>query len=161
MTDRTTHSDSLSPAVISPHRRSLSTSAVPRDQRFEYWLDMICAIYVQLECDRPTDRELFGDIEFSRLGSLDLTQLKSNVRRVRRTSSLIHRGSEDCCLVQVQRQGRGTVCQDGRLAQLTPGDFVMYDCTRPYELNFDDEFHDVLVLRLPRLQLEPPHRAQR
>ena len=145
---------SLLASDLSPVRRRLSTDAVAPPQRFEYWLDMICAMYVQLECDGADNGEFFGDIEFSRLGSLDMTRLQSNAKRVRRTPSHIRRGSDDCCLVQVQREGRGLVCQDGRMAVLNPGDFVLYDSTRPYELMFDDEQHDVIVLRLPRALLE-------
>ena len=56
--------------------------------------------------------------------------------------------------MQVQREGTGTVFQDGRVAVVSPGDFVMYDCTRPYELIFDGNHHDVLVMRVPRASLE-------
>ena len=147
--------DSLRPSTVSLARQRVSTAAVPTEQRVEYWLDVICAMYVQLECDLPTDRTLFGDIEFSRLGSLDLTLLRSNATRVRRTQSQISRSGEDCCLVQLQREGSGTVLQDGRVASLNPGDFVLYDCGRPYELVFHGDHHEVIVLRVPRAQLEP------
>lgn len=132
----------------------LSTTTVPESQRTAYWLDMICAMYVRLDCEGPSDRRLFGDIEFNRLGSLDLTHLRSNAKRIRRTEAQIRKGGEDCCLVQIQREGKGVVCQDGRLAVVNPGDFVLYDSSRPYELIFDDEDHDVFVMRLPRAQLE-------
>jgi AraC-like DNA-binding protein len=137
-----------------PLRSRMATVEVPENQRFEYWLDMICSTYVQLECDRPQERALFGEIEFSRIGGLDLTELRANVSRVRRTPLHVSRSGEDYCLVQLQQAGKGVVCQDGRIAVVNPGDFVVYDCTRPYELMFDDEEHHVLVLRLPRSHLE-------
>lgn len=145
---------SLQPQELSPHRYRLSTRVVPRGQRSEYWMDMICAMYVQLECDLPKESEVFGDIEFSRLGSLDLTQLRSNARRVRRTASHVSAAGSDYCLVQVQRDGRGVVRQDGRETVVNPGDFVMYDTSRPYELIFDGDHHDVLVLRLQRSRFD-------
>lgn len=134
-------------------KQTLSTSHVPERDRIAYWLDMICTMYVRLDCEAP-EGELFGDIEFHRLGTLDLTHLRSNTPKVRRTSTEIARGGEDYCLVQIQREGKGVVCQDGRLAVLNPGDFVFYDTTRPYELIFDDREHDVFVMRLVRSQLE-------
>lgn len=134
--------------------RILSTASVPEDERFAYWLDMICAVYVQLDCEKLHDVRLFGDIEFSRVGSLDLTQLRSNARRLQRTPPQIRKTCDDYCLVQVQREGKGIVCQDGRMAVVNPGDFVMYDCTRPYELIFEESHHDVVVMRLPRVLLE-------
>jgi AraC-like DNA-binding protein len=147
-------SDAIPSNNVAHSRQRLSTTAVPQDQRFEYWLDMICSLYVKLDCDGPDSAEIFGDIEFSRIGSLDLTRLSSNASKVRRTMSKIHRGSEDFCLVQLQQVGHGVVCQDDRIALVEPGDFVMYDCTRPYELIFNDPRHDVVVVRLPRTLLE-------
>ncbi len=142
------------PSDLAHKRQRLSTTEVPEDQRFEYWLDMLCSLYVKLDCDGPDAAAIFGDIEFSRIGSLDLTRLSSNASRVRRTSSKIHSGNEDFCLVQLQQTGRGVVFQDERIAKVEPGDFVMYDCTRPYELIFNDPRHDVVVVRLPRSLLE-------
>ena len=135
-------------------RKVLSTNNVPESQRIAYWLDMICSTYVLLDCVIPHDRNLFGAIEFNRLGSLDFTHLRSNAQRVRRTENQIRKGGEDCYLVQVQREGKGVVCQDGRMAVVNPGDFVLYDSTRPYELIFDNGEHDVFVMRLTRTQLE-------
>lgn len=134
--------------------RVMSTTTVPPSERTAYWLDMICAMYVKLDCDQPSNQPLYGDIAFNRLGSIDLTHLRSNVPRVARTDSQIRLGGEDCLLVQVQRQGRCMVQQDGRSAVVEPGDFVLYDSIRPYELLFDNGGHDVFVMRLPRAQLK-------
>ncbi|MGQ2924252.1 MAG: helix-turn-helix domain-containing protein [Hydrogenophaga sp.] len=133
---------------------SLSTTTVPQSERTAYWLDMICAMYVHLDCDGPDEQELFGDISFNRLGSLDLTQLRSNAQRIRRTEAKIRQGGEDCLLIQIQREGRCLVRQDGRQAVVSPGDFVLYDSSRPYELNFQDRHHDVFVMRLARAQFK-------
>ncbi len=143
----------LRPTELSPHRKRLSTDEAPAVERFSYWVDLICAIYAQLECDRPADVDVFGEIEFSQLGPLDFTHLRSNVPRVWRTGSMICHDEQDRCLVQIQRGGRSVVRQDGREAMLVPGDFVIYDTTRPYELHFEDEFHDLVVMRLPRAAL--------
>jgi AraC-like DNA-binding protein len=134
-------------------RQTLSTRSVPEGQRFEYWLDLICSLYVQLDCEPPEDCGIFGDVEFSRIGNLQFTQLRSNATRIRRTPERIRRDTEDYCLVLIQREGRGALRQDGRTGVMNPGDFVLNDCTRPYELMFDGSHHDVYVLRLPRKEL--------
>lgn len=145
----------LRPESMSAARNRLSTASVSHDDRFAYWLDMICALYVRLDCDRPDSRDVFGEIEFSRLGTLDLTQVSSNVQHVSRGPALISGDTRDWLLVQIQRRGRGIVQQDGREAHLVPGDFVFYDTTRPYDLHFQDPQHDLIVVRLPRSELEP------
>lgn len=147
--------DPLHPAPLSPGRSRLSTASVPVRERLAYYLDMICAVYARLDCARLADQGVFGEIEFSRLGSLDLTQVGSNVRHLRRAPELIRSDARDALLVHIQRRGRGLVQQDGRDAHLLPGDFALYDTTRPYDLRFQDPHHEVIVLRLPRAQLEP------
>jgi AraC-like DNA-binding protein len=145
------------PDPTHPHGRgqSLSTAAVPERDRYAYWIDMICSTYVQLECDRPSnDAEFFGDISFDRIGVLDLTYLRSNAHKIRRTPPQIRSSIDSYCLVQVQREGKGLVCQDGRMAIVNAGDCVLYDCTRPYELIFEEPHHDVVVIRLPKTHLE-------
>ncbi|MBU1357162.1 MAG: helix-turn-helix domain-containing protein [Gammaproteobacteria bacterium] len=139
------------PSIVSQQR--LSTSTVPEKERADYWIDLICSLYVQLDLEAPTDDAIFGDVEFNRIGTLDFTHLRSNGRRVRRTPERIRQGGGDYFLVIIQREGRGALIQGGRTAFLNPGDFVLGDCTRPYELVFDGPYHDVYVLRFLRKQL--------
>ena len=145
--------DSMAAGLLTARR--LTTSDVAEGERFAFWVDMIRATYVWLEAERPDDRPTFGEIESSRLGTLDLTQVRANVPVVRRTHSHVHRDAQDYCLVHVQRRGRAVVTQDGRVAALMPGDFTVYETSRPYELRFDDAMHEVVVLRMARAELEP------
>lgn len=133
--------------------RRLSTFNVPEEERLAYWLDVIGSLYVTLECETPPQQSIFGEVEFSRMGSLDVTHLRSNVNHIRRTPEKIRQETDDYCLVLIQREGRATLRQDGHVALMTPGDFALNDCMRPYELDFDGDHHDVYVLRLPRKQL--------
>lgn len=144
----------LRPAALSAHRYRFSTDEIADRDRFAYWLDMICAMYARLECDRP-EVEVHGQIEFSHLGALQLTTVHSNVQCVRRTPSMIRGDTRDACLVMIQRAGRARVRQDGRESRLMPGDFVMYDTARPYELHFEDRSHEVIMVSLARSELQP------
>jgi len=137
-----------------PLRQRLSTATVPTRERLDYWMETVGSLYCHLECDPPENETIFGDIQFSRIGELHFTQLRSNGRRVWRTPARIRADNEDHCLVIIQRQGNAVVRQDGREALVRPGDFVLNDCTRPYELLFDEAGHEVCVLRLARAQLE-------
>lgn len=137
------------PKRSASHQR-LSTASVPEDQRFAYWLDLICSLYVHLECVPPTDQGIYGEVEFRHIGNLQFTHLRSNATRIRRRAEEIRKDSEENFLVFIQREGSGTLWQDGRTAVITPGDFVLNDCTRPYEIVFDGDHHDAYVFRLPR-----------
>lgn len=147
--------DALKPVVLSSARQRLSTDSVPDRDRFSYWTDMVCAMYARLECDQPELGAMQGQIEFSALGSMRLTHVLSNAPAVRRTPSLIESDPNVAYLVQLQRRGHAIVLQDGRQARLAPGDFVLYDTGKPYELLFPEPAHEVVVIGIARSELEP------
>jgi len=140
--------------MLAGHKR-LSTETVEPRHRMAYWLEMVCDVFVKLECHALADMEMHGAIETSRVGSIDLTHLRATGQTVRRTACHIRDSVDDFVIVQLQRQGRCIVRQDERTAIAAPGDFVLYDTVRPYELIFDDSLHDALILRLKRSELEP------
>lgn len=130
----------------------LSTAAVPRAERLAYWTDMICNVYVQLGCDPGRSGaaadDFEGRIECHALPRLELSVVRADAQRVLRTPLHIARASDDYFLVSIQTAGRGIISQDGRDAVLSTGDFALYDSTRPYQLQFDDKFEQI-VLKLP------------
>ncbi len=134
--------------------RLLSTADVAERERLAYWTDMVCDAYVQLECDPSAGADtIVGEIRVDRLATLELSRVTSTAQQVRRTPARIARASEDYFLVSIQTHGRGRVSQDGRDALLEPGDFALYDSTRPYTLSFDDAFQQyVLMLPGPSLR---------
>ena len=130
----------------------LSTDVVAPDQRLAYWTDMICTTYVQLECDARADADFRGSILSHRLPGLDLSVVNSRAQRVLRTPRVIARETDDYFIVSLQTQGHAVISQDGRDAVMSPGDFAIYDSTRPYVLNFDADFEEI-VLKLRGEQL--------
>jgi AraC-like DNA-binding protein len=131
----------------------LSTAAVAPGERLALWTDLICDVYVQLACDARVAPDQFrGEIRQDRLATLDLSQVTSRPQHVQRTARQIAKATEDYFLVSIQTQGTGSVRQDGREAFLRPGDFALYDSTRPYELLFEEDFQQ-FVLMLPGAML--------
>ena len=130
----------------------LTTKAVPREQRLEYWTDLICDSYVNLGCTRATEDEFDGSIRTREIASLNLSVVAANSQTVLRTHGHIAKESDDFFLVSVQSRGVGVVKQDRRAAMLSPGDFALYDSTRPYELYFPSDFEQI-VLKLPGMLL--------
>lgn len=124
-----------------------TTDGVDARDRLDFWNHAVCDAYVRLSCDTPTG-DVVGDIRIDTLATLQLSRVGSTAQRVRRTPSLIAAAAEDYFLVSIQTEGAGRVTQDGRDAVLAPGDFALYDSTRPYELRFDGAFAQ-FVLMLP------------
>ena len=129
--------------------QTVSTRSVEPSQRLAFWTDLVCNTYVQLDCDAAAGSDTIeGDISADELATLQLSTVTATAQVVRRTPAKISRASEDYFLVSIQTRGEGLIVQDGRAARLAPGDFALYDSTRPYELHFDAPFQQY-VLRLP------------
>ncbi len=137
--------------------RVLTTDEVDAPDRLAYWNDAISAAYVALTCGTPTD-DVVGDIRVDSLATLELSRVTATAQHVRRTPALIAATVEDYFLVSIQTAGTGRITQDGRTAELGPGDFALYDSTRPYALDFDGDFQQY-VLMLPGPTLRSQVRA--
>ena len=129
--------------------QTISTASIEPSQRLAYWTDLVCDTFVQLDCDPGAGQHsIEGDIHADELASLRLSKVTATPQVVRRTAAKIAHASEDYFLVSIQTRGEGLIVQDGRVAKLAPGDFALYDSTRPYELRFDGAFQQY-VLQLP------------
>jgi len=134
-------------------RETLSTDSVAPEQRLAYWIDSICSTYVQLDCDPGATDCFQGAIHSHSLPGLALSVVRSGAQRVQRTPRAIAQSDDAHLLVSVQTRGQGLLLQDGREAVLTPGDFALYDSTRPYTLRFDADFEQI-VLKMRATQLQ-------
>jgi len=130
----------------------LSTDTIRPTDRIAYWRDVVCETFVALDCRSALRHRFRGSIASHDAGGLSLTLVDSDAQMVARTRELIARSSDDVMLVSLAVQGGGRVVQDGREARLSPGDFALYDTTRPYELLFDSPFTQ-WVLKVPRAAL--------
>jgi AraC-like DNA-binding protein len=131
----------------------LDTKTAPAHRRLAIWQDIVCDVFVQLDCTSDLDDAFRGAVAQAMIGPVSCTRVDSCRQRVLRTPSRIARASEDYVLVSLETEGRGGVVQDGREAIAHPGEFVLYDTTRPYELVFDNEF-SLTVFQVPRALLQ-------
>jgi AraC-like DNA-binding protein len=130
----------------------LSTDTVCERERLAYWRDAVCDTFVELECETTWPAHFFGSLTSKLAGTIQYSAVRSAPQHVARTRHKISRSGHDYFLLSLQTKGHGVLEQDGRRAVLQPGDFALYDTTRPYDLWFDAQFSQ-LVLRLPRSML--------
>ena len=129
--------------------KTLTTEILAEKDRLPYWRDVVCDTFVELDCDGIGQADFFGSVTNSAIGDIQISEVKSTSQIVSRTRSKIAQSERDYFLLSLQKEGQGVLAQDGRTALLRPGDFALYDTTRPYDLRFDGQFSQ-LVLRLPR-----------
>ncbi len=129
------------------HARVVSTQDVDVGQRLAYWADMVCAHLVKAQCDVPgSPRDFHGRILQHELGPLSLSLIHASAQTVVRTPQLVARTAEEQILINIQRTGRSVVRQGGREALLNPGDAAIYSSIRPYELVFDSDFSQTVLI---------------
>ena len=86
------------------------------------------------------------------MADLRFSEVISDPQVVHRSKHQIAKSTEEDFLISFQIAQQGLVRQDGREAHLRPGDFALYDSTRPYTLRFKERFHQ-LVVQMPRTVL--------
>ncbi|WP_322748340.1 MULTISPECIES: helix-turn-helix domain-containing protein [unclassified Frankia] len=116
----------------------LTTTAVDAREGFDYWNDAVSSTFVPLECRTGTPAGFQGEIVNVSLGDVQLSLVTAAPHQVQRTRRGIARNDPGLLKVCLQLRGSGRIGQDGREAEMRPGDFTLYDTTRPYTLSFDD-----------------------
>jgi AraC-like DNA-binding protein len=128
----------------------VSTDAVDTGERFDFWHEVICNAFVRLEAESlPGSRSFRAEITNTQIGPLTLSRVAAEPHAVHRSHALIGAEPRDEVLVSIQLSGTTIVEQDDRQAVLQPGDFAMYDATRPYDLTMPRAFEQ-LVLQFDR-----------
>jgi AraC-like DNA-binding protein len=137
------------------------TSTVPGSDRAELWVEAISELFVPLECTPGPGTAFSGRLRAGTLGPVQLSSLEVSPHTVKRTPRLAANTDGDEYKLSLSLGGEALIVQDGREAVLRPGDFAIYDCTRPYTLIAADPFR-MLVCVLPRdiIGLSPERVAQ-
>ncbi len=116
------------------------------------WRDAVNQYFVPLDI-RPMASSRFENLAASdTLGPIKVTELKTAAQRVVRTSALARQAEQLMYKATLQLHGHSEVQQDQQRATLGPGQWCLYDTTRPYEVAVDHDSH-FIVLQLPSTAL--------
>lgn len=105
------------------------THVIARDGR--EWRTTLREHFVRLDVG-GTPADLHGAVESRMLGHAQMSTVTSVDQDIVRPLHLVRDG-ETLLQVGVMRSGRAVVEQDGRSAEIGPGDFVVYETSRPFE----------------------------
>ncbi|HSW06552.1 helix-turn-helix domain-containing protein [Aquabacterium sp.] len=132
-----------------------STLLVPPDKRVARWTEAAFDRFVESAFDVLDEDGFVATMHNRELADLSLTRIDSvghGRKRVTRSQRQVARAAEDFMLVSIQLEGGCRVIQGHREALLSPGQFAIYDSTRPYELVLEQDYQQA-VLRVPRATL--------
>lgn len=128
---------------------SARTADVPAAQRFDFWRHVVSETFVPLEASRSEDGAFRGELRGTSLGALRVYEVDADSHVAHRTARLVGSSQDDYFKLGLQLQGHSLLVQDQREAPLRPGDFAIYDTTRPYTFAFHGPCR-MLVLIFPR-----------
>jgi AraC-like DNA-binding protein len=127
-----------------------STAELSDNNRFDYWRDIICDEFVNLDCEKIESGNFAGELRGGvGVSELRFSEVISDPQLVVRSKKQIAKSAEADFLISFQLAQQGLVRQNGREALLVPGSFAMYDSTQPYSLTFNERFHQ-LVVQMPK-----------
>jgi AraC-like DNA-binding protein len=126
-----------------------TTDGSPSHRRLALWQDIVCDVFVGLDCKSDLGSAFRGSVTQAPLGKAVCSEVCSDRQHVYRTPSRIARSDQDFVLIALGNRGDGGVAQDGRETVIHPGEFALYDTTRPYELKFNDAFAQT-IFKVPR-----------
>jgi AraC-like DNA-binding protein len=127
----------------------LSTDGVAPGEREGFWRQALSETFVPMTVGAVPQDRFGGRIRADWIGRLMVAEVASTAQDVRRTSREIGRTDAEYLQLATVGRGVGRVVQDGREAFLGPGDFAVFETTRPFWWTFGGDW-DVGVFTLPR-----------
>jgi AraC-like DNA-binding protein len=136
----------------------VSTDTVRARDKVAFWADLVCQHLVQVDCNLVVEPEQFhAAISLRKIDKINLSRIVAGGQQVARTPQLMAKADSEYFLVNIQRSGNSGLQQDGRLAALKPGDMAIYTSSRRYDLSFNEDFSQtVLIFPADALRLKIP-----
>jgi AraC-like DNA-binding protein len=142
------------PAVVNAHQKAWTTTVLPEIDQFPFWREVVWEAFVPVTLSKGAGEAFVGSVGASQIGPVGVAAIVSDAQAVERTAADVRRRAGDVFFLNMPLRGRSIVAQDGRRAELEPGDFAVVDGTRPFSLRFDAGFEQ-LSLMLPHELLMP------
>ncbi|WP_432514874.1 AraC-like ligand-binding domain-containing protein [Kineococcus sp. SYSU DK001] len=133
-------------------------AAGPGQDGFEAYRRDIARAFVPMTAVRAAAGPFSSTLTSSAAGPLQVSDIRVDAHAVHRTARQAAADEVGWYKVSLQLEGRCSVLQDGRCSTLGPGEFAIYDSTRPFSLTFPGRSRS-LVVRFPRSTLAVPEAA--
>ncbi len=127
----------------------LSTADQPPAQRRDWLHHVIGREYAKVRITPPKQAELFNEMTIYPWRELRLSAIRSHCIGLHCPPCEPETASQDAYFAVVLLSGRYRLQQDGRAAELQPGDIALYDATRPHRIDCPEPFAKLLV-SIPR-----------
>nr|WP_240319670.1 helix-turn-helix domain-containing protein [Rhodococcus jostii] len=116
------------------------------------WIDTIRDTFVALDINPAEPAHFTGAVHTRHFAHLMAADVTATSQSFRRTARLTNRHPLDLMQIGMVVAGEGQLIQDGRTCILGPGDFALYETSRPFTWNLHPEWH-LRVFTWPRLSV--------
>ena len=124
----------------------MSTDVVAPRDRAAQWRDWIWRHFGGLESDLYGDRDFDGHMSAAQAGDVVLTRLEANRHRVLRSDGMARACDTAYLKIVAPWQGFAQVRQQGRLAEVGPGGWAIYDTTGAYQIDNPRRTRHLIVM---------------
>lgn len=135
---------------------SFHSGTLEPGERFDAWQSAISSAFVPLDADTAEPADFNGHLRAQPLGLVTLNEVGGQAVHVKRNRQSIAASNPGVYKFALQRSGTCLVRQDEQEALLTPGDLVVYDTTRPYDV-IAQEPYSIFVVQVPHEHLGISH----
>jgi AraC-like DNA-binding protein len=140
--------------ALQSNGRTWSTAVVPEQEQFGFWQELVCQAFVPVSLSRRAEGSFVSSVTGRDVGPLAISRIVSPPQSVTRTDAQLKRQAGDVYFLNMPLSRGSSATQDGRVAELAPGDFAIVDSTRPFELSFEQSFEQI-SLAVPHDLLGP------
>lgn len=129
----------------------VTTADKPELKRFAFWREAVCNTFLGLDCLSTSEQSFFGEIATTRIKDIGFSRSRILSRGLKymRTPHWVRQDRATGVFISLVLKGTYSITQDGREAQLGPGDFTCLDGTRPYSGSVSDDYEQ-FILHMPR-----------
>ncbi|WP_237727038.1 cupin domain-containing protein [Rhodococcus jostii] len=133
-----------------------SCNDLPAGEQFDAWRETVSNAFVPLDAKSYTAGTFTGELLTGVVGSLQVSEVSGGAVEVCRMPDAIRRSDPGYVKLGMQIRGYCVLTQDDREAALIPGDFSIYDTRRPYQVSFEGDFAQLVVMFPHELIHLPP-----
>jgi AraC-like DNA-binding protein len=127
--------------------RTVSTGNLPAKRRVEFWNEVVGKTLIAQVADPVEPKGFSGHLRCLDLGNLRCAEIRAAPSRITRSSSHVAKATERVWLLRLQLSGSLIANYEGQDICLHPGDFMLYDTSRPYRMLFHEPT-SILALRI-------------
>lgn len=129
-----------------------TASHLARD-RVDYWREMILRLFADVEIGAIPNPEFFGKVRSQKCELLRVSDVSAAAQAVNRRHLQPRDREEDKYFAVLMLEGSECLEQDGNRTVIGPGEFAIYDATRPHHLTFPTDWRQIIV-SVPRSSLD-------